>query len=64
MPVRGGIATLSRTRSMTFLVTLCRFDHKVARKAKTGPFIPSERRLGHTEILEIQGRDLWTVFLR
>ena len=44
------------------LTTLCRFDHKTMAEPKTGPFIPSQRRLGYMEILEIQGRDFMTSF--
>ena len=43
-------------------VTLCRFDDKSGREAKSGPFIPCERRLALEQILEIQGRDFEPVF--
>ena len=62
MSVRGGIEPCGsgdRPRgrgSAHYLVTLCRFDHNIGLRSKTGPFIPCERRLGELEILEIQGR--------
>ena len=60
MSVRGGMV---RPRvSGDILVTLCRFDSKPLVEAKTGPFIPCERRLAVMEIWEIQGHDFWTSF--
>ena len=44
------------------LVTLCRFDDKLARGSNSGPFIPCQRRLAKTEILEIQGRGFRSPF--
>ena len=53
-----------RVTICTQLVTLYRFDDKLALAYKTGPFIPCERRLANTGILEIQGRVLWAGFLK
>ena len=39
------------------LVTLCRFDDKLARYALLGPFIPCERRLAIPGFPGIEGRD-------
>ena len=52
-----------RYRKCDILVTLCRSDQFEAGRSYLGPFIPMERRLEILEILEIQGRDLWTGFL-
>ena len=46
------------------LATLCRFDHYYRPEAKTGPFIPMERRLARSGILEIQGRAFLASFLK
>ena len=54
---------VAASTGVRILVTLCRFDHKVAGRPHLGPFIPCERRLGNTLFLEIQGRDFWTWFL-
>ena len=51
MSVRGGIVTVPR---VVHPVTLCRFDHKPPRRPKTGPFIPTERRLANMEISEFK----------
>ena len=45
-------------------MTLCRFDDKPGPVAKIGPFIPCERRLAISNILEIQGRDFRAGFLK
>ena len=53
MLVRGGIRAVPvhpSTRTCAHPVTLYRFDHKHGREPKTGPFIPSERRLAKSEI--------------
>ena len=56
MSTGGGIV---RPRPQVYiLVTLRRFDSKPSSKAKTGPFIPCERRLASLEISGIQGRDI------
>ena len=47
---------VSSIRYVHLLVTLCRFDDKLALRSKPGPFIPCERRLVNMEILGIQGR--------
>ena len=44
------------------LATLCRFDHIYLGTLYLGPFIPCERRLAIMRILEIQGRDYWSLF--
>ena len=46
------------------LTTLRRFDDKHGLEPKTGPFIPTERRLADMEILEIQGHDFTASFLK
>ena len=52
----------SLTRAL--LVTLCRFDDNMALHAKTGPFIPCERRLAKRVLLEIQGHGFPAGFLK
>ena len=54
--VRRGYCTVPRVVHIP--VTLRRFDDKLGPRSKTGPFIPSERRLADMEILGIQGHDL------
>ena len=50
MWVRGGIGAVPKHAVVYILATLCRFDHNIALRPKTGPFIPMERRLGFMEI--------------
>ena len=51
MTVRGGIVTVP---SGVHPVTLCRFDSKTCPRPKTGPFIPTQRRLAILEISEFK----------
>ena len=61
--MRGyGACGTERYSWCALLVTLCRFDSISLGEAKTGPFIPCERRLDYMGILEIHGRDFWTGF--
>ena len=60
--MRQLVAVPVRVSYGVHLVTLRRFDDKPTGEAKTGPFIPSQRRLANIEILEIQGHDFRTSF--
>ena len=65
MSVRGGIDRPLRVHvtGVHIWATLCRFDEFEHLGSYSGPFIPCERRLSISGILEIQGRGLWTGFL-
>ena len=61
--MRAAAVTVSNA-DVYITVTLCRFDDKPWGRPQMGPFIPCERRLAHMENMEIQGRDIWTMFLK